>query len=94
MLGAEHAARIDEVEGRPVPIAVGPPGRGMVVLGDGIPDPVLLHGRFSGGQAALVWELRRVNPDHDKSAVPVRLVPLYEMRECRLAIRAIAGPKV
>src|SRR5207245_2620809 len=69
----EHdlAVLVDDVLRRPILVAVGVPGRGIVVLRHWIGDAVSLQRGLHIGGGALEREFRRVHADHDEALVLV-----------------------
>jgi hypothetical protein len=93
-LEAHPPVSIDEVEGGPVAVAVGPPGPRIVVLGHRVVDSVAPDRRLRLGAPALAGEFGRVDADDDEAPVSVAFVPLDDVREGMLAVRAAEGPEV
>src|SRR5437899_7511921 len=67
----ELAAAIDEIDGGPVAVAPGVPGRELVVLSDGEADAVATDGLLHVLRVVLFGELRRVHADDGEAALPV-----------------------
>jgi len=91
---ADVAFAVDQVLGRPIPVAVGVPGREVVVeahrVGDLRSADSALHVRgqlFEG-------ELGRVHADDDQAAVAVAVVPRVQVGLGALAVDAAVGPEV
>jgi hypothetical protein len=75
VLVADDALAVDEVERRPVVVGEGVPDRVVVVLGDGVVDPALLVGLAHEVDVVLEGELGRVDADDDQPVVAVGLRP-------------------
>ena len=91
---ANPATAVHEVLGRPVLVAVGVPGRRVVVLGDGVAQSVLGDRGADVGRLALEGELRRVHADDHEARAAVAPIPGLEGRQRADAVDAGIGPEV
>jgi hypothetical protein len=73
--------RVDEVQRRPVPVLEGPPYGVLVVHGDRVIDPHLLHGPADVVHVLLERELRRVDADHHQASILVLRGPGADVGE-------------
>ncbi len=91
---AHAPARVDQVLRRPVLVPVRVPGGEVVVLRDGIAQPVARDRRLDVARVALERELGRVHADDGETVVAVAAVPGAKRRQRPDAVDARVGPEV
>ena len=91
---AHVAAGVEQVLGRPVLVAVGVPGRVVVVLRHRVAQPVRADRRGDVAGVVLERELRRVHADDRQAVGPVLRVEALEERQRAQAVDAGVGPEV
>src|SRR5215213_5927405 len=75
MMMSNMPLRIDEIEGRPIPVVEGTPYRIIVIDRDWIIDPHVLRGSANVIDVSLECKLRRVHADDHQSLILVFLGP-------------------
>src|SRR3989449_10473911 len=96
-LVAHPPPSVDQHEARPVADAVRIPGAVVVVLGDGIFDPLGAHSAahvLAVVLSRIGWELRAVDPDDGEPLVAVARVEIDERGEAAGAVAAGEHPEV
>ena len=91
---ADPPLGVDEVLGRPVLVAVGVPGRQVVVLGDRVVDAVALDRFLDVAGVLLEGELGRVDADDRQAVLAVAPVPGLQVGQRAQAVDAAVGPEV
>src|SRR3954452_1329167 len=90
----DDAPGIDEVEGRPVVVGEGIPGRVVVVDRDRILDGHLPRGAADVVEVPLERELGRVHPDHHEPLIPVLPGPGADVGQGAQPVDAGVGPEL